>query len=55
MCGWKSAAGQLGFAVEPAPEVGIRLNVHRQDLERVTAEQPGVLSEVDLTHPSRAE
>jgi hypothetical protein len=44
--------GQVGFAVEPCAKVGVSRDVGWQNLQCVSARQPGMLSEVDLAHSS---
>ncbi len=51
----KQRGAQVGFAVKPAPEFGIRRHVGRQDLERVAPRQPWVLSKIYLGHASGPE
>ena len=45
---------RLGLATEPLDEVGIDCELGEQHLDRDVAAQPGVLREIDITHPATA-
>ena len=45
----------LGFLVKPLPVLLVMTDLDAEDLESVVPRQPGVLSQVDLAHPTGAE
>ena len=50
--GMPQRRGDIGFTFEPLPVLVIGRDPGAQNLQRVLAGEPGVLGEVDLTHPS---